>query len=178
MTTRRNYGMIAIAAGIVWLLIQAQATDGRSYAEPSNIFAYFWPTLFVLPIGIFFHVAYLYKRTRQSAGMLIPGGILVVSGLTCQAGMLFDAWGSVWPGFLLAAAFGLLEFYIFGYRLFWLLLPVFVLGSCAVLFFALLSLGAIATFNGLQGLTASLIVLGGLLLIMSRSVGGGDERKY
>ncbi|GFN29947.1 hypothetical protein [Paenibacillus xylaniclasticus] len=178
MTTRRNYGIIAIAAGIVWLLIQAQATDGRSYAEPGNIFAYFWPTLFILPIGIFFHVAYLYKRTKPSAGLLIPGGILVITGLTCQAGMLFDAWGTVWPGFMLAVAFGLLEFYIFGYRLFWLLLPVFILGSCAILFFALLSLGTLVSFNGLQGLSASFIVVGGLLLLLMRSTGSHDEQKY
>ncbi|MWC30807.1 hypothetical protein [Paenibacillus sp. MMS18-CY102] len=177
MTMRRNYGVIAIVAGLIWLLIQAQSMDGRSYTEPGNIFAYFWPMLFVLPIGVFFHVAYLYKRSRAAAGMLIPGGILVVSGLTCQVAMLFDAWGTMWPGFLLAVAFGLLEFYLFGFRLFWLLLPVFVLGSCAIIFFSLLSLGAIASFNSLQGLTACFVILGGLLvLLMKRS--GGDHDKF
>lgn len=178
MMVRRNYGVIAVVAGIIWLLIQAQATDGRSYAEPGNIFAYFWPTLFMLPLGIFFHVAYLYKRSKAAAGMLIPGGILVVAGLTCQIGMLFDAWSTVWPGFLLAVAFGLFEFYLFGFRGFWLLLPVFVLGSIAVIFFALLSLGTLVSFNGLQGLTASFIVLGGLLLLMSNSTLGGGSDKY
>ncbi|GMK40480.1 hypothetical protein PCCS19_35360 [Paenibacillus sp. CCS19] len=179
MTMRRNYGVIAVAAGIIWLLIQAQSTDGRSYANGGSIITYFWPTLFILPLGIFFHVAYLYKRSKPAAGLLIPGGVLLVTGLTCQAGMLFDAWATVWPGFLLAVAFGLFEFYLFGYRGFWLLLPVFVLGGAAVIFFALLSITAIAPFNGLQGLTASLIVLGGLMVLLQKSTGDEDDyRKY
>ncbi|MNC42577.1 hypothetical protein D3C75_913950 [compost metagenome] len=83
--------------------------------------------------------------------------------------MLFDVWEYTWPGFPFAVAFGLLEFYWFGGRNRWLLIPIFILTSVSVLFFAIFALGGLFSFQ-IMGQSAAAIVLiaAGLFLMLGK----------
>src|SRR5690606_4996078 len=100
--------------------------------HPGLIFTYLWPSIFVIPVGLFFHWLYFYFLKRKAAGVLIPGGILIFAGIVCQFSMLFDAWELLWPGFIMAPAVGLFEFYWFGGRNKWLLIPIVTLTTLSL----------------------------------------------
>jgi hypothetical protein len=162
MNRNSFFGFALIALGI--LLFTAK---GHSL-QTGSLFAYFWPSMFVLPLAVFFHWMYFSMTGRRGAGLLIPGGILLVSGLVCQVAMLFDLWSVLWPGFLLAVSVGLFEFYWFGGRNRWLLIPINILLVLSLLFFAVFALGAL--WNGLFGsrsvLAVVLIAAGALLFFV------------
>ncbi|KIL37846.1 membrane protein [Gordoniibacillus kamchatkensis] len=162
MNQKSFFGVILIAIGIILFSVKGEALHAGS------LFGYFWPSLFVLPLGVFFHWLYFSMTGRRGSGLLIPGGILLVSGIVCQLAMLFDLWGVLWPGFLLAVAAGLFEFYWFGGRNRWLLIPINILFVLSLLFFALFSLGAL--WNSLFGsrpILAIVLIAAGALLFLS-----------
>lgn len=124
------------------------------------IFSRFWPLFLIIP-GLIFHYTFFTAKTRE-AGLLVPGGILLVSGFTCQLSMLFGLWEYLWPGFILAVAVGLFELYLFGSHEKGLLIPVFILGGLALIFFSI-SLGRswlLRTY-----LVPAILILGGLLIV-------------
>lgn len=135
---------------------------------PGTIFAYFWPSLFVIPVGLFLHWMYFYMTARRGVGLLIPGGVLFTAGIVCQFAMLFDSWSYMWPGFILAAAIGLFEFYWFGGRNKWLLIPINILTVLSLLFFMVFSTGALLNNISGQPLIAAAILLVGALLLVGR----------
>lgn len=165
MNPRSFAGILLVVLGIV--MFSMKGTE----LQPGSLFGYFWPSLFVLPLGVLFHWLYFGMTGRRGAGLLIPGGILLIVGLVCQVSMLFDLWQYMWPGFILAVAVGLFEFYWFGGRNRWLLIPINILFALSMLFFGLFSLGAI--WNGLFGgspvLAIILIVAGTVLFFANKS---------
>lgn len=166
-----------IVIGIVLLLSGGLlfASRGQTF-DPGTLIGYFWPSLFVIPLGLMFHWMYFSLLGRRGSGVLIPGGILLTVGLVCQISMLFDIWHYMWPGFILAVAVGLFEFYWFGYRNKWLLLPINILAGLSLMFFALFSVGSIFNqFSG-QPIVAILFILaGGFLLIRWKKKDTRDE---
>lgn len=167
MDKKTLLGALLVLAGIFFFF-----TSQGNAMDPGMVFAYFWPSLFVIPLGLLFHWMYFYATRRRGAGLLIPGGILLVAGGVCQISMLFDIWEYTWPGFPLAVAFGLLEFYWFGGKNRWILLPVFILGSVSVIFFAIFTLGSIISLNimGQSSLAIGLIVVG-LIVMLTKKQG-------
>jgi hypothetical protein len=156
-------GTVILLLGVLLLMNQ-----GETFG-PGTIFAYFWPSLFVMPLGLLFHWLYFGVTGRKGIGLLIPGGVLITTGIVCQIAMLFGNWEYMWPGFILAPAIGLLEFYWFGNRNKWLLIPINILTVLSVLFFAVFSFGAL--FNELlkgQPYFAILLILGGAALLTLR----------
>ncbi|MFC0211025.1 hypothetical protein ACFFK0_00955 [Paenibacillus chartarius] len=152
-------GLGLIALGIILFTVR-----GETYSV-GTLFGLFWPSMFVLPLGVFFHWLYFGMTGRRGAGLLVPGGILLVSGVVCQIAMLFDLWSVMWPGFLFAVSVGLFELYWFGGRNRWLLIPINILLVLSLLFFALFSLGAL--WNGLsagQPIIAVVLIAAGVLL--------------
>lgn len=167
MNQKSLFGIALIALGIILYSVKGDTL------ETGSLFGYFWPSLFVLPLGVFFHWLYFSMLGRRAPGVLIPGGILLVSGVMCQLAMLFDLWGVLWPGFLLAVSAGLFEFYWFGGRNRWLLIPINILFVLSLLFFALFSIGAL--WNGLFGsrtILAGVLIAAGALLFF----GSGRSR--
>lgn len=163
MNKRALWGILFVLAGALLL------TGKEGAMEPGKVFGYFWPSLFVIPLGLLFHWMYFYATRRRGSGLLIPGGILLVSGVVCQISMLFDVWAYLWPGFPLAVAFGLLEFYWFGGRNRWLLVPVFVLGSASAVFFSVFTLGSLVSFHIMgQSSVAVALILIGLVIMLSK----------
>lgn len=162
--------------GFLLILLGALLFAGRdNLLDPGYIFGYYWPSLFVIPLGLLFHWMYAVATNHRAPGLLIPGGILLVSGLVCQVSMLFDLWSYLWPGFPLAVAFGLLEFYWFGVRNKWLLVPVFILGGTSVIFFAIFALGSIVKWNVIGSSAAVALIAAGFLLAGQRKNREFDE---
>ena len=103
-SNRYSIGLILAAVGIILLL-------GKL-----GVFGFFWHVfwpIFVLAPGLLLHALY-FSRTLPSA-VLIPGGILVTISILFFLCTIFS-WGLMaylWPGFILAVAVGLYEFYLF-----------------------------------------------------------------
>lgn len=155
-------GPILIVLGAFMLI------KGEIVFDTGTIFAYFWPTFFVIPVGVFFHWMYFSMLQRRGVGLLVPGGIVMMAGIVCQVSTLFDSWDIMWPGFILAVAIGLFELYWFGGRNKWLLIPINILTVLSLLFFAIFSVSAIlGSLAHIQPvLAAVLIALGGLMIVM------------
>ncbi|MCY9516854.1 hypothetical protein [Paenibacillus apiarius] len=169
MITRRNAeASVFIGLGLLLVLFSWSGWGNLRLSDPGFIFGYFWPILFVIPLGILFHVMHFIFLHRRAPGLLIPGGILLVSGVVCQISMLFDAWEYMWPGFPLAVAFGLFEFYLLGIRNKWLLIPVYILGSMSLLFFAIFSFGVFTSAGAGSGTLALLLIVAGIALLYRR----------
>ncbi|MGG1551063.1 MULTISPECIES: hypothetical protein [Paenibacillus] len=159
-------GPILILLG-VFLFLKGEVTFSTG-----SIFANFWPTLFVIPVGVFFHWLYFFILQRRGVGVLVPGGILLTAGIVCQLSTLFNIWGLMWPGFMMAVAVGLFELYWFGGRNRYLLIPINILAVMSLLFFAIFSIGSLisSVFHNQSIIAIALIVVGGAMMLMrSRS---------
>lgn len=158
---------IRMVLGAVLMLLGAYLflNQGGSFG-PGTIFAYFWPSLFVIPLGLFFHWLYFSMVGRRGVGLLIPGGILLTAGMVCQISMLFHSWSYMWPGFIMAVAVGLFEFYWLGSRNKWLLIPINILTVLSLLFFVIFSTGALLShFTGQPLVAIGILLVGALLLV-------------
>jgi len=154
-------------AGVVLLGLGLLLLIAGDEVGPSSFFYYFWPVMFVMPVGIFFHWLYFKALQRRGSGVLIPGGILLTVSAVCQISMLFDSWKYMWPGFILAPAIGLLEFYWFGNRNRWLLIPIVLLSSLSVLFFFIFSVGyLLQSISGAQPFIAVILLVSGASLLL------------
>lgn len=163
---------IRVIMGAVLMLLGAYLffNQGGSLG-PGTIFAYFWPSLFVIPLGLLLHWMYFSLIGRKGIGLLIPGGVLLVAGIVCQVAMLFDGWSYMWPGFIMAVAIGLFEFYWLGSRNKWLLIPINILIVLSLLFFAIFSAGTMLNHLSGQPVIAVLILIAGAFLLV------GSKRK-
>ena len=136
--------------------------------DAGDIFALFWPSIFIIPLGLFFHWLYFGALQRRGIGLLVPGGILLTVGIVCQIGMMYDLWHVLWPGFILAPAVGLFELYWFGKRRKGLLIPIYILGGLALLFFAVFSLSSLLTYLSDKPWIGILMIVVGAYILMSR----------
>jgi hypothetical protein len=154
-------GLVLILVGILYLLNNFGIFQIYfDIFDIGFIFSRFWPLFIIIP-GLIFHYSFFTAKTPD-AGLLVPGGILLVAGFTCQLSMLFDLWAYLWPGFMLAVAVGLFELYVFGTREKGLLIPVFILGGLSVIFFSF-SLGSIGFLR--TYLIPLILIFGGILIV-------------
>ncbi|GAA3403872.1 hypothetical protein ACFFNY_02915 [Paenibacillus hodogayensis] len=101
---RYSVGLIIVAVGVILLL--------GKLGVIGFFWHVFWP-LFVLIPGLLLHGLY-FSRVLPS-GVLIPGGILVTNSILFFLCTIFS-WklmAYLWPGFILALAVGLYEYYLF-----------------------------------------------------------------
>ena len=130
-----------------------------------SIFAYFWPTFFIIPLGVFFHWMY-FSLIGRGIGLLVPGGILLTTGLTCQIAIVTDSWITMWPGFILAVAVGLFELYWFGNKNKYLLIPINILTVLSFIFFIAFSIGSmLSQFSIIQPILALLLIVTGAYVL-------------
>lgn len=130
-----------------------------------SIFAYFWPTFFIIPLGVFFHWMY-FSLIGRGIGLLVPGGILLTAGLTCQIAIVTDSWITMWPGFILAVAVGLFELYWFGNKNKYLLIPINILTVLSFIFFIAFSIGSLLSqFSIIQPILALLLIVTGAYVL-------------
>ncbi|MGO4732994.1 hypothetical protein [Paenibacillus sp. 2KB_22] len=162
MAKRTILAPVLILLGVYLILNQGGSLG------PGTIFATFWPTLFVIPLGLFFHWLY-FSMIGRGVGLLVPGGLLLTVGIVCQIAMLFNNWGTMWPGFILAVAVGLFELYWFGSRNKWLLIPINILTVISLLFFAVMSIGTmLSSLSFIQPFVAIVLIMGGAWIMVGR----------
>lgn len=132
------------------------------------LFTYFWPMFILIP-GLLMNLSFFQAR-NSDPGILVPGGILLTVGATCQISMLFNIWDVMWPGFILSVAVGLFELYLFGTREKALLMPVGILGGLSLIFFATISLPIqVGRTFGQFIIPAALILIGALIIFKGRN---------
>ncbi|MGV2884677.1 hypothetical protein [Paenibacillus taichungensis] len=162
MAKRTILAPVLILLGVYLILNQGGSLG------PGTIFATFWPTLFVIPLGLFFHWLY-FSMIGRGIGLLVPGGILLTAGIVSQIAMLFGNWSTMWPGFILAVALGLFELYWFGGRNKWLLIPINILTVISLLFFSVMSIGTMLnSLSFVQPFVAIVLIMGGAWIIVGR----------
>ncbi|MCP1423523.1 MULTISPECIES: hypothetical protein [Paenibacillus] len=162
MAKRTILAPVLILLGVYLILNQGGSLG------PGTIFATFWPTLFVIPLGLFFHWLY-FSMIGRGVGLLVPGGLLLTVGIVCQIAMLFNNWSTMWPGFILAVAVGLFELYWFGGRNKWLLIPINILTVISLLFFAVMSIGSmLSSLSFIQPFVAIVLIMGGAWIMVGR----------
>ncbi|GIP31963.1 hypothetical protein [Paenibacillus sp. J2TS4] len=164
MNLRTVFGAVLLLLG-AFLFLNRGETFGVG-----TIFGLFWPSLFVIPAGLFFHWMYFSMTGRRGVGMLVPGGVLLTAGVVCQISMLFDSWNYMWPGFILAPAVGLFELYWFGGRNKWLLIPINILTVLSILFFSVFSIGSMLTHLsiGWPIIPVAMILVGAFMLVAKK----------
>lgn len=143
------------------------------FSELFHIWHLLWPGVIVSPaVGLLL----LYLFGNRSAGLLIPIGTLMsISGLFSFA-EIFDAWGIVWPGFIMAPAVGLFLYYLAGNRNSALLIPIFILSAISVTFFSIFCLGKILW--ALRYVIGGAFVLFGLMTILRKPGEKYDSKNY
>ncbi|HEX7055914.1 MAG TPA: hypothetical protein VF260_01790 [Bacilli bacterium] len=162
MNIRAMLGAVLILFG-VYLYV-----NGHAVIDTGTLFGVFWASFFVIPVGLFFHWLY-FGVIRKGVGLLIPGGIILLTGIVCQIATLLDGWSYLWPGFIFAVAGGLFEFYWFGSRNKWLMIPISILTALSVFFFAIFSLGAfLSRVSGQPVIAIAFVFVGALLLIVRK----------
>jgi hypothetical protein len=155
-------GAVLILAGVGVYLNQGNPISTGTIIE------YAWPSLFVIPLGLFFHWLYFSMTAPRGVGLLIPGGIVFTAGVVLQIAVLSDSWGSMWPGFILAVAVGLFEFYWFGRRNRYLLIPIVILSVVSLLFFAVFTLGTLFNYLAISGPVMAIVLIAiGVLVLFS-----------
>ncbi|MGD6818003.1 LiaI-LiaF-like domain-containing protein [Metabacillus sp. 113a] len=125
-----HFGWFLILIGLLFLV--------QSFGWIDSIWKYSWPVI-LLAISVHYHITFFRgTRTQESAGILVPAGVMLVLGLLFLFGSV-TGWsyaGSTWPLYMLAAAVGLFELWLFGGRAKGLLIPVFFLTVFSLYFLA------------------------------------------
>ncbi|MCX7709773.1 MAG: hypothetical protein N2484_07965 [Clostridia bacterium] len=163
-------GIVFVLLGVLFLLRNLNIFNVFDMFDFGNIIANMWPTLFLLIPSFIMHLSYFSGRNRD-AGILVPGGILLGVGVTCQLSMFFDIWGVMWPGFIMAVAIGLFELYLFGTRDRGLLIPVTILGGLSIIFFTTIS------FRELFGFGINKLILPLVLILLGVAIMIKNDRK-
>lgn len=163
--TNKVLGVILVVLGVLFLLKNFNIFDPWGHISIWTIIGKLWPSLFLILPGLMFHSSY-FSGNRSNPGVLVPGGIFLVLGITFQINMLFGGWGFMWPLYIFAVAFGLFELYIFGSRERGLLIPIGILTGLSVLFFISFSLNMIVDFNTKPYAVPVVLILIGLALVL------------
>lgn len=157
-------------AGIALILVGAYLFFMRDETvSTGSVFMYFWPTLFVIPVGILLHWLYFGVFGRGAVGVLVPAGIVTTAGIVCQIATLTGGWAYLWPGFILAVAVGLFELYWFSGRKKGLLIPINILTGLSIIFFVAFSIGHLIGRLALgQSFIAIVFIIAGAFLLAAR----------
>lgn len=172
----------SLVVGVVFLILGGifLLNNLNIFRFSANIFdigfllAKFWPLLFLIIPGLIFHSVFFSGRSGD-AGLLVPGGILLVLGVAFQINMLFGLWNIMWPFYIMSVAVGLFELYLFGGREKGLLIPVGILGGLSVILFAGNSLRWLFDLSTRQFLVPLIFIVLGLAVILK---GGAGRRNF
>ena len=168
--TSKFIGSILIIIGVIFLLANLNIID----ISFGFIISRFWPSLFLLLPGVFFHMGFFAGRNKNP-GLLVPGGILLVLGSVFQINTLFGGWDILWPLYIFSVAFGLFELYVFGNREKGLLIPVGILTGLSVIFFMAFSLNELLGFNAMPFIFPAILIIIGIYVMRK---GSKNDGKY
>ncbi|NLX63797.1 MAG: hypothetical protein GX022_03320 [Clostridiaceae bacterium] len=181
-----TWPMMFVAIGFFFFLgYLSRRPSGAGYLVPAGIFftlgvtfllgemlnSYHlvWPLFIASPaVGLLL----LYLFGNRSPGLLVPIGILFTIAGTCFLSELFNLWGVLWPGFIIAPAVGLFLLYIAGNRDPGLLIPVFILTGIAVIFFSIGTMRLIGRY--FKYIAGGALIIAGISTILKRP----SSRRY
>jgi hypothetical protein len=163
-------GIILVVIGVLFLM-RNFGIAGFQVLNIGYIISRFWPFIFLMIPGLAFHFAY-FSGNRRDAGILVPGGILLIIGITLQLSSSFGIWHLIWPGYILAVAVGLFELYLFGNHDKGLLIPVIILAALSLFFFASMSFRWYFGIDLRRLLVPSILIAVGLLIVFKRPSDG------
>ncbi|HPC99738.1 MAG TPA: DUF5668 domain-containing protein [Acetivibrio sp.] len=111
-----------------------------------NIFSIsrLWPMI-ILVLGLIFEFSYFVGK--KSPGLLVPGGILTVTGFL----FLFESFTGwyfskyTWPIYIISVAFGLFQLYLFSGKPKGLLIPISVLTTVSVVSLSIIILNIVTS---------------------------------
>ncbi|WP_277538862.1 hypothetical protein [Bacillus sp. 159] len=127
---RRQRGLLTAAAVLCAAGIFGIFTNANEVISERG-----WPALILL-LGAAFHIPIFGPKPVKNAGLLVPGGILLITGIlfVFETATNWSYSDVTWPVYLLATAFGLFELWLFGGKQKALLIPVAVLTLTALCF--------------------------------------------
>jgi hypothetical protein len=163
----RVTGIILIALGLLFFV-----WSKFPLVNFSEMFSIYWPSLTILLIGILLHLFYLLTDWKSKVYLLIPGGILVTLGILFQIAEYNNIWQYVWPGFIIAPAIGLAEYYFVGGRHKWTLIPIGALIVISSITFLVFSVGNLMNHLAVKWVLAIIFILVGLYMLL-----GGKQRR-
>lgn len=166
--TGKTLGGIIVIIGILFLLKNFHILA----FDPFWILSRFWAAIFIMLPGFMFHSRF-FSGNRRNPGLLVPGGILLVTGTALQIGSLFGGWNIIWPAFIFSVAVGLFELYYFGNRERGLLIPAGILTGLSALFFMSFSLGQLIRFSTRPFILPVVLIGTGLVFML-----GNRNKKY
>lgn len=107
---RRQRGLLTAAAVLCAAGIFGIFTNANEAISERG-----WPALILL-LGAAFHIPIFGPKPVKNAGLLVPGGILLITGIlfVFETATNWSYSGVTWPVYLLATAFGLFELWLFG----------------------------------------------------------------
>lgn len=147
------WGVFLVLAGVALILAQQSIID-LSW----NIF---WPCILIV-ISVLMHIQVI-SGGKDSAGLLVPGGILACYGTLFLLNSLFGWYlmQTLWPVFILGPAVGLAELKLFGNEGSWI--PVLILTGIGGFFLA-------NNFTNISFVVvlAGVLILSGLILMLSQ----------
>jgi hypothetical protein len=149
-----GYALVAIGAIFVF----------ATYSGIEMAIDKLWPAFLLIP-AIGFHIYFFMNPSPKRAGVLVPGGILLVyAPLFFFSQLFFDGdMSNKWPIFLLGPALGLAELYVFGGRKAPLLIPISILTVVAFIF---LSANLLSTHTG--GIFGFILLAWGVYLLTQK----------
>jgi hypothetical protein len=126
-----------------------------------------WP-LIIIVIGAFFDWAYFSQK--KNPGLLVPGGIFLITGILFEFEMLTH-WNYAeytWPIYPFAVAFGLFQLYLFSKRPRPLLIPIFILGGVSLLAYIVMLFNALSTFVNFGFVIPIFLILIGIIILLRK----------
>ena len=175
--TGKVLGSVFIVLGMLILLKNLEIIEPFwNYVDLGYIIKRFWPILFFILPGIFFHLSYFSGR-KKDAGVLVPGGILLTLGVAFQINMIFGGWDIMWPVYIFSVAVGLFELYAFGTREKGLLIPIGILSGLSVLFFIAFSANELLGFN-IRSFIVPIVLIGIGLAVLFGGKGGKGRKEF
>ena len=154
-------GLILIILGFLFLL---NYVFNYFSFTPANT----WP-FYLLMLGLGFELNYF--LTSKNTWSLIPGGILITTGVISMLQEFLIHWhyaGYTWPLYLLIPIAGLLQFYYFSGKNRRLLIPIFILTTIAAAsaFFSLLAFTFHTRFTSV--IIAVILILAGVCILFRK----------
>lgn len=159
---KRNlfWGIVLVALGIFLLSYNLFGFHLRSIPK-------LWPFLIIL-MGAFFEWSYFSQK--KNPGLLVPGGIFLLTGLVFEFEMLTH-WSYAeytWPIYPLAVAFGLFQLYLFSDRPRPLLIPVLILSGVTLLAYLTMIFGALSSIVNFGLIIPLFLILVGLVIMLRK----------
>lgn len=131
-----------------------------------------WP-FYILILGLCFELNYF--LTSKNAWSVIPGGVLITTGLISFAEVVFNHWHYAeytWPVYLLVPLAGLGQFYYFSGKNKRLLIPIYILTAIAIISAGISLLTAFSNHHLTTLIIAAIFLISGLFILLRKPVAG------